>query len=322
MFTFFIQFCSFIFLIISNLYYLYKYSIIIIFFICLHFSFLNNWKFKVCICTVAKYENKYIMEFIDYYKKIGVDKVYLYDNNDINGENFDFLYNDISSGFIEIINYRGKKRPQRKIYNECYTKNKKIYKWLIFIDLDEYIVLKNYSDIHNYLSQKIFIKCDSIYLNWAIHTDNNLFYYDNRSLKERFPKVNKDLNFCLGKSIVKSNNKNIHIKSVHTLDNNLKICNGFGKIFKPKKSFCIVPDYETNFIDHYQHKSTEEFVEKLKLKGDCIYRNNMTIKYKKIFVYFKDNIITNKKIKYISKNLHLNSSYLKEYLKLKINFNF
>ena len=54
------------------------------------------------------------------------------------------------------------------------------------------------------------------------------------------------------------------IKCIHRLSIDLKGCNGFGKRFTPKKSFCIFPDYENNYIDHYQHKSTEEFVEKLK----------------------------------------------------------
>jgi len=245
-----------------------------------------------------------------------IDKIYLYDNNDLNGENFDFLHKEINSSFVEILNYRGKKRPQREIYNKCYFNNNRKYKWIIFIDIDEFIFLKTYSDIHKYLSQPKFIKCDSIYLNWVIHTDNDLFYYDNRTLKERFPRVNKDKHYCIGKSIIKGNIKSIQIKSVHTLDDKLIKCDGFGKVIMLKKFYCPVPDFEFNFIDHYQHKSTEEFVEKINLKGDCVYKNNLTIKYKKVLVYFKDNNIAKKKINYISKNLGLNSTYIKEILNI------
>ena len=35
-------------------------------------------KNKICICTLGKEENKYIREFVQYYEKIGVDKIYLY----------------------------------------------------------------------------------------------------------------------------------------------------------------------------------------------------------------------------------------------------
>ena len=37
---------------------------------------------KICICTIGKNENKYIKEYVEYYKKLGINKIYLYDNND------------------------------------------------------------------------------------------------------------------------------------------------------------------------------------------------------------------------------------------------
>ena len=90
----------------------------------------------------------------------------------------------------------------------------------------------------------------------------------------------------------------------------------FGNLIKLNKFYCPSPDFEFNYIDHYQNKSTEEFVEKLSLKGDCVYKNNLTIKYNKIFAYFKNNNITKKKINYISKNLGLNSTFIKEMLNI------
>ena len=49
----------------------------------------NLKKIKICICTIAKNENRYIKEYVEYYKKYGVDKIYLYDNNNPNGERFE-----------------------------------------------------------------------------------------------------------------------------------------------------------------------------------------------------------------------------------------
>ena len=37
---------------------------------------------KICICTLGKEENRYIREYVQHYKDYGVDKIYLYDNND------------------------------------------------------------------------------------------------------------------------------------------------------------------------------------------------------------------------------------------------
>ena len=57
---------------------------------------------RVCLCTVAKEENKYIREFVEHYKKYDIDKIYIFDNNDKNGEKFEEVINDyilISKGF-------------------------------------------------------------------------------------------------------------------------------------------------------------------------------------------------------------------------------
>ena len=72
-------------------------------------NFLNKNNIKTAICLTAKQENRYIKEFIDYYKKLNINKIFLYDNNDINGEHFEsILSNYIKLNLVEIINYRGK----------------------------------------------------------------------------------------------------------------------------------------------------------------------------------------------------------------------
>ena len=42
-----------------------------------------SYKINIAICTVAKQENLYIEEFIEYYRNLGIKKIILYDNNDI-----------------------------------------------------------------------------------------------------------------------------------------------------------------------------------------------------------------------------------------------
>ena len=51
----------------------------------IHYSFSD---IKVCVCAIGKEENKYAREFVEHYKKYGIDKIFIYDNNDSNGENF------------------------------------------------------------------------------------------------------------------------------------------------------------------------------------------------------------------------------------------
>ena len=259
---------------------------------------------KVCICTLGKKENKYIREFIKHYLKYGVDKIYLYDNNDIDDERFETIISDfIEAKFVEIFNYRGKIAPQFKIFDDCYKNNYRIYDWLIYYDIDEFINLKNYSNIKDFLNKKIFKKCKSIYLNCIRHTDNDLLYYDNRTLAERFPFINWNSNMYTVKTMIRGNLKGIRFKTSHWLDTNIYGCDVNGKIIIPSKKKKLDNNINTleiknHYIDHYCFKSTEEYINKIN-KGDGIFGNNNKIRMHKIYLYFSYNKLTLEKINYI-----------------------
>ncbi len=53
----------------------------------------NPIKMKVAICTMAKKENLYIKEFVDYYIKLGFSHIFIYDNNDPNDEKISDVIN-------------------------------------------------------------------------------------------------------------------------------------------------------------------------------------------------------------------------------------
>jgi len=141
-------------------------------------NIINNNKtlinMKVCLCTLAKNENKYIKEFVEHYKKYGVDKIYLYDNNDINGEKLEDAIDEyVKNDFVKILNWRGQKQALYKIMNNCYQTNYNNYDYLLFYEIDEYIHLYNYTNIKPFLSMQTFNNCEIIYLNLICHTDNN-----------------------------------------------------------------------------------------------------------------------------------------------------
>lgn len=201
------------------------------------FKKFKDKEIKVCLCTPGKNENKYIREFIEHYKNYGVDKIFLYDNNDLDGEFFEQEINDYTTNkFVEVVNFRGQKRACLLMMNDCYKKNFRNYDWLIFFEIDEYIYLKNFTNIKEYLNDNKFIKCQRIQLNWVFHTDNNLLYYENRPLKERFPEIENKAKMNIKntsqgiKSILKGHIPRIKINCVHALNSKLKSCDGFGNI--------------------------------------------------------------------------------------------
>ena len=110
---------------------------------------------KVCICTLGKNENRYILEFVEHYKKYGVDKIFLYDNNDLEGERFENVIGQyVYDKFVDIIDWRGVKGTSTYygIMDSCYQSYHDKYDWLIFYELDEFLYLKNYQNIKDYLS--------------------------------------------------------------------------------------------------------------------------------------------------------------------------
>ena len=147
------------------------------------------------------------------------------------------------------------------------------FDWFIILDLDEFIYLKNNTNIKVYLNNKTFEKCQVIHLNFIYFTDNNLLHYDSRTLKERFTiratyaRIKKKRNVTLPeiKSIIRGKIPNLLIKSIHVGTNNsYNICNGFGE----KYSGYLQSDFENYYIIHYFSKSTEEFIYKIK-RGDA-----------------------------------------------------
>ena len=267
---------------------------------------------KTCICTLGKQENKYAREFVEYYKKLGVDKIYLYDNNNVNGERFEEVISDyFKIGYVEIVNWRGKKIPQLKAMNDCYKKNYINYDWLIFYDIDEHISLIDYSNIKYFLNRKIFSHCQLIYLNLITHTDNNQLYYQNKSLLKRFPErvpiARQEGKRLEIKFILKGHIPNIKIKNQHYCNYKLKNCNGFGKTNTTHYIYTYYPDYKYYYIDHFFSKSTEELIDKL-IKGDCRYSKFRKMKMKKIGRYFNQSSITKDKIEMIENRLKINIS--------------
>ena len=157
----------------------------------------ENNKTKVCLCAIAKKENLYIKFFIDHYKKLGYDHIFLYDNNDINYEKVeDIIKDDINNGFVTLINYRGyrgkRESPQMDAYYDCYEKHNLEYDWLSFFDIDEYLMLKPEGiDIHKFLDSERYKNCPNVKINWLIFSDNNQTKYEKKPLNERFTTISK-----------------------------------------------------------------------------------------------------------------------------------
>ena len=267
------------------------YKIIIVF--SLLSIYLNNFKrTKICICAIGKNENLYIKEFINHYKKLGYNKIFLYDNNDIDGERFeDIIKNEIINGFISIIDYRGVKgpdiNPQIQAYRDCYEKNNLKYDWLSFFDIDEHLkLIPSNLKIQSFLNNKRYKYCQNLKINWLMFTNNNSLFYENKPLEDRvnIPIYNTNVNYHI-KSTVRGKlpiNYWSKASNPHTSLNPFISCSSSGKIINYTSPFNKPPDYKYAYLNHHHNKSFEEFCLKIKrgrpIPNYKIYRENM-IKY-------------------------------------------
>lgn len=269
----------------------------------------NQKKGTICICSIGKNENLYAKEFVEYYLNLGVDKLFIYDNNDINGEKFEsVLIKYIKNKHVDIIDVRGLSSIQIPIYNYCYHKNKNFYDWIGFLDFDEYLYIDNNISIKNYLYNEIFNKCQVILFNWIIYNDNDLLEYNNISLNMRFKRPT--LNSTNAKSFARGNITNLLMPTTHFPGINIfKYCNSKGEFIYPKNF--IDYNFDKNpkaYIKHYFSKTVKEFCNKL-YKGNAHFsKNNYKynfIKKQKLELFFKLNKMTKEKINILEKCLNI-----------------
>lgn len=264
---------------------------------------------KICVCSIGKNENLYVKEFVEHYKSLGIDKIFIYDNNDIQGESFEtFLEDYMKNNFVEVIDVRGLSSIQIPIYNYCYHKNRYDYDWIGFLDMDEFLYIENNENAKDYFYNNRFDKCEIIIFNWLMYNDNDLIKYDNRSLKVRFP--NPKSRFSNVKSFVRGYNDKLIIPTTHVAGINIyNFCNSNGERIYLNDFFSY--NFKNNskaYIKHYYTKTAEEFCKKI-IRGNAYYHRNssgyMTSVHQKLSFFFKLNNVTEEKVKILENCLNM-----------------
>lgn len=278
---------------------------------------------KSLVCCIGKNENRYIKEFVEWYKFLGISHIRIYDNNDLLGERFEeVIQNYIDDGLVDIVNYRGREVCQMEAYTECYKELKNNYDWIFFIDCDEFLILKRAKSIGEYLAMPQFINFDMIHLNWLTYGDNGHVYYENKPLMERFKKpISIDTKIAMPQLP-----ENCHIKSIvrgglddiqwvgngfsHTPSpNELRTCNDVG--FTKNGNIPLGNmDYQFAWLNHYSTKTAEEYADKMKRGFPDSVWDGSKIQFLLESRFFKTNDVTEEKVQIFKDKLGIDMSYL------------
>lgn len=253
---------------------------------------------EVVICAIARKENRYVREWVNYHLSIGFSHIYLYDNNREGEERLDEVLTNINN--VTIIPYHDVVCwPQIKAYEDCWMRFK--FDWCLFIDLDEFFTFGNqWGGEENMESFVKSIKeAEVVLLNWMTYGDNGNTEYENRPVVERFPKplpLNFSISNMFGKQPV-----NGHVKSLvkHTADFSaagphvgrgiFKCCNADGESVE-NKAWQKNQTYKTAYLRHYITKSISEYFDCKLGRGLADQKPDVVNKMSYFFLYNKPTI--------------------------------
>lgn len=265
---------------------------------------------KVALCTMGKKENRYVKEFVEYYYNLGIDKMFIYDDNDPNTEKISDEIENKYKQFVTVYdNIKDTIKNQSLAFNDCYQNNIDKYDWFLMIDMDEFLYIIN-DTLKDYLVEQIFDKCDFIKFHWVLSTDNNLVHYDPRPLFERFKGPYLKDKFI--KTIIRGNITDLKYW-VHSPNYSPKrnvTCTNIGKkIISDNINIEAIEkiNIDKAFIIHFRYKSTEELINKFKRGySDWLGQRLPGFLRGNLYEYFEQNQITLEKLDYIEKELNVN----------------
>lgn len=220
-------------------------------------------RYYLAVCAIAKNEGPYFKEWIEWHRKQGVEKFYIYDNGSTD-ETKDVLSPYIESGFVDYTYFPGSKR-QLDAYDDCFERHRFETRWLAVIDLDEFIVPVKDKSIPDFLHRME--KFSVVEINWLVYGSGGAKTREPGGVMERFRRHS-----------LPGHKLNTHVKSIA---DPRRVCTMVGcheaarlcgkaadshgvplkKNFRDRE-----PQQDVIRINHYAVKSYEEFLAK-RLRG-------------------------------------------------------
>lgn len=147
-------------------------------------------KLKIAVCAIMLDENQYIEEWVNHYKKLNFDHIFIYDNNsEIPLESNDKI--------VSIIPWTSKEfRSQSKAYLNCCKEVGKEYDLILFVDADEFLITST-MDIHKDVLglRKKYNRFDGLGIYWRIYgkpkpylenrqnMEDYIYYFEDKHIK-------------------------------------------------------------------------------------------------------------------------------------------
>lgn len=202
-------------------------------------------KKKIALACIAKNEDDYIQEWIDYYKKIGFNDIFIFQN--------DWRWKGESEN-VHKIEFDGR-GVQQNAYNTFVHYEKENFEWVAFFDVDEFLVLKKHNNIIEFLNE--YANLPAIGINEVLFGNNYLTNKtEEKSVLKRFTR--------------RRDSVDMHVKSIIRLDQDFHMFTHNPNIvwYCTERLPHTGPFNHEGKIDiaqlnHYFCKTNEEFLDKI-----------------------------------------------------------
>lgn len=121
------------------------------------------------ICAIVKNEDISLREWILYHFAIGFEHITLYDNGDPASAGA-VVRDFVENGLVAVIDFPIRHNQQMQAYAECLRNAASASRWLAFIDVDEFVVMRRHKDIKDFLDQ--YDKFGGVCMHWKMFGSN------------------------------------------------------------------------------------------------------------------------------------------------------
>lgn len=239
---------------------------------------------KICLVTSIRNEGPYILEFIAYYKLLGIDDIFIYSNDNDDGS--DLLLEALArKGEIYYIrNTQGAVGAQSKSFAHAFSMNREIlnYEWCLLVDMDEFLWInpENLSGLPEFLEMHEHLSSRSILINWIYTGSDSLIEYEEGMLLTRIRRCRARAE-RVGKTLFRTQDVyagfchfplTLQPAAVMRTHSNGTMLNSEPYLVRADQlGKSAAPDYSYAAIYHYMTKSFDEFLVKCsRNSGDLV----------------------------------------------------
>jgi hypothetical protein len=215
----------------------------------------------LAICVIVRDEARYVREWIEFHRLVGVERFFIYDNGSTD-RLWDLLHPYWDEGIVQVIRWPGE-RQQLPAYHHAIRSWGRQTQWLAFLDADEFLFSPTLRSLPTVLEQ--FTDVGAVGACWATFGTGGVHhYYPNRLVTESYWYRSPDP--ALGRHV-----KSI-VRSSHAMDRPPRDPHHFYVVGPSVDErhvalngpFAKSPTYELLRVNHYAAKSEEEAEAKMK----------------------------------------------------------